>query len=84
MCVRCMYDEARSLRLKAVELVIEETPWRGRAREPHRNAPDVVGVRIDRHGSERRIAVKKAGGIRRPRQKLWEVSWDTVRTLGIG
>ena len=59
-------------------------PWRGRARKPHRNDNDVAGVRIDWRGSERRIAVKMAGGIRRPRQKLWEVAWDAVRTLGIG
>ena len=30
-----------------------------------------------------RIAVKKAGGIWRPRQKLWELSSDAVRALGI-
>jgi len=29
--VRYLYDEARNRRLKTVELVIEETPWRGRA-----------------------------------------------------
>ena len=58
-------------------------PWRGRARKPHRNDRDLVGVRIDWHGSDLRIAVKKAGGIRRPRQKLWEASSHAVRTLGI-
>ena len=84
MCVRCPYDEARSLGSKTVELVVEEAPWRGRASTPHRNDPDVVEVRIDRHESDLRIAVKKAGGIQRPGQTLWEVSWDAVRTLGIG
>ena len=84
VCVRYLYDEARSLRLKTVELVIEEAPWRGRARKPRRNDHDLVGVRIDSHETELRIAVKKTGGIWRPRQKLWEVSWDAVRTLGIG
>ena len=84
VCVRYLYDEARRLRLKTVELVIEEAPWRGRARKPRRYDHDLVGVRIDWHETELRIAVKKAGGIWRPRQKLWEVSWDAVRTLGIG
>jgi hypothetical protein len=27
--------------------------------------------------------VKRAGGIWRPRQRLWELSWDAVRTLGL-
>ena len=66
VCVRYLYDEARSLRLKTVELVIEEAPWRGRARKPRRNDHDLVGVRIDWHETELRIAVKKTGGIWRP------------------
>ena len=46
VCVRYLYDEARNRRLKAVELVVEEAPWRGRARRPRRNDHDLVGVRI--------------------------------------
>jgi hypothetical protein len=30
-----------------------------------------------------RQAVKAAGGIWRPRQRLWEVSWATVVALGL-
>src|SRR2546427_3067413 len=30
-----------------------------------------------------RAAAKRAGGISRPRQRLWELSWDAVRTLGL-
>ncbi len=84
VCVRYLYDEARNRRLKTVELVIEEAPWRGRARRPRRNDHDLVGVRIAWNESELRSAVKRAGAIWRPRQKLWEMSWEAVRTLGIG
>jgi len=84
VCVRCLYDEARNRRLKTVELVIEEAPWRGLARRPRRNDHDLVGVSIAWNESELRSAVKRAGAIWRPRQKLWEMSWETVRTLGIG
>ena len=84
VCVRYLYDEARNRRLKTVELVIEEAPWRGRARRPRRNDHDLVGVRIAWNESELRSAVKRAGAIWRPRQKLWEMSWQAVRTLGIG
>ena len=53
-------------------------PAAGRARKPRRNDHDLVGVRIDWKESELR-----AGGIWRPRQRLWELSWDAVRTLGL-
>ena len=34
VCARYLYDEARGRRLKTVELVIDEAPWRGRPRRP--------------------------------------------------
>lgn len=82
--VRYLYDEARGRRLKTIELVIEEAPSRGRARKPRRNDHDLVGVRIEWHETALRIAVKNAGAIWRPRQRLWEMSWHAVRPLGIG
>ena len=81
VCARYLYDEARNRRLKTVELVVEEAPRRGRARRPRRNDHDLVGVRIAWSESELRSAVKRAGAIWRPRQKLWEMSWEAVRTL---
>ena len=36
VCVRYLYDEARGRRLKTVELVIDEAPWRGRQRRIHK------------------------------------------------
>ena len=84
VCVRYLYDDARNCRLKTVELVIEEAPWHGRARRPRRNDHDLVGVRIAWNESELRSAVKRAGAIWRPRQKLWKMSWQAVSTLGIG
>ena len=84
VCVRYLYDEARCRRLKTVELVIDEAPWRGRPRRPRHDDHDLVGVHIAWDETELRIAVRKAGGIWRPRQKLWEMPWDAVRALGIG
>jgi hypothetical protein len=81
--VRYRYDEARGRRFKTVELVIEETPWKGRARRPRRNDHELVRVRVDWRESELRLAVKQAGAVWRPGQKVWEISWDAVRALGI-
>jgi hypothetical protein len=83
VCVRYLYDEARARRLKTVEPLIEEAPWRARARRPRRNDHDLAGVRIAWRETELRAAVKQAGAIWRPRQKLREMSWEAVRALGI-
>ena len=84
VCVRYLYDEVRGRRLKSVERVIDEAPWRGHPRRPRRNDDDLVGVRIAWDETDLRIAVRKAGGIWRPRHKLREISWNAGRTPGIG
>ena len=73
-CVRYRYDRATGRRVKTAELIVEDVAWAGRARKPRRNDHDLVGVRIDWKESELRAAVKCAGGIWRPRQRLWELS----------
>jgi hypothetical protein len=81
--VRYLYDEARGRRLKTVELVVEETPWSGRARRPRRDDHDLVRVRIDWRETELRLAAKQAGAVWRPAQKTWEMTRQAVRALGI-
>jgi hypothetical protein len=41
-------------------------------------------VRIAWNETGLRVAVKKAGAIWHPREKIWEISREAVRTLGIG
>jgi hypothetical protein len=43
----------------------------------------MVGVRIDFSEAVLRSRVKAAGGIWRPRRRLWELDWKTVRALGL-
>ena len=81
VCVRYRYDRATGRRVKTAELIVEDVAWAGRERS--RNDRDLVGVRIGWKESELRAAVKRAGGIWRPRQRLWELSCDAVRTLGL-
>jgi len=83
VCVRYRYDEKTGRRVKTAELIVQDVSWSGRARKPRRNEHDLVGVRIDWKESELRSTVKRAGGIWRPRQRLWEISWDAVRALGL-
>ncbi|MFA5914041.1 MAG: hypothetical protein WC830_10850 [Burkholderiales bacterium] len=55
--------------------VIEQAHRHSRSRKPRRQDHDLVAVRVAWGETDLRIAVKKAGGIRRPRQKLWEMTW---------
>jgi hypothetical protein len=43
----------------------------------------MVAVRIGYSETDLRERIKTAGGIWRPRQRLWEVDWKTVRELGL-
>jgi len=83
VCVRYRYDKATGRRVKTAELIVQDIAWAGRARKPRRNDHDLVGIRVGWNETELRAAVKRAGGIWRPRQRLWEVSWEAVRTLGL-
>src|SRR5260221_8534221 len=81
--VRYRYDAERSLRLKTVELIVETVAWRPRPRGRRREPFDMVGVAIAYGEADLRARIKAAGGIWRPRHRLWEVDWKTVRELGI-
>ena len=83
LCVRYLYDKEKQRRLKTVELVVEEIAWKPCDRRPRRRAQDLVGIRVDYHEEALRHAVKTAGGIWRPRHRLWELSWEAVRVLGL-
>jgi hypothetical protein len=83
VCVRYLYDPENRRRLKTVELVVEEVEWKPRERRRRRRPYDLVGVSVGYDERTLRHAVKTAGGIWRPRQRLWELSWEAVRVLGL-
>ena len=83
VCVRYRYDAERKLRHKTVELIVETSPWNPKQRNARREPEDMVAVRIGYSETALRERVKAAGAIWRPRQRLWEVDWRTVRELGL-
>jgi hypothetical protein len=83
LCVRYRYDATRKLRHKTVELIVETTSWSPRARHPRRQPTDMVAVRIGYAENVLRERIKQAGAIWRPRQRVWELDWQTVRELGL-
>ncbi|MFM9971108.1 MAG: hypothetical protein ACKVQK_22165 [Burkholderiales bacterium] len=81
VCVRYLYDQATKKRFKTIELIVEETPWQGKPRRRRINDYDMVAIRVAWEETETRAAIKAAGAIWRPRHRLWEVDWKTVREL---
>lgn len=79
--------KVRNRRYKTVELIVDEVSWTPkeavRNGPAHRKPSDRVGVRIDYHKVELREEVKAVGGIWRPKQKLWEMSYASAATLNL-
>jgi hypothetical protein len=76
LCVRYRHDEKRGLRLKTVELIVEEKPYRQSMRY---RSGDVVAVIVAFTETGLRNRLKKAGGKWDPEEKLWRVPFDAIR-----
>jgi hypothetical protein len=84
--VRYKYDEETGRRFTTVELIEEQTdrqrdPQAVKAQAPV-PAPQRLGIRVEYWETDVRETVKAAGGIWRPRQKLWEMRYEDVVALG--
>jgi hypothetical protein len=83
ICVRHRYDPATGRRCTTVELIEEEIRAQPQDRQiasaPPRPHPNVLALRIEYWESDLRAKVKAAGGIWRPRHKLWELRYDRCR-----
>ncbi len=87
VCVRYRFDAETGRRYTTVEL-IEETANLPSSPKPSgpqaRFSPEQrLGIRVDYAESELRDRVKAAGGIWRPRHKLWELPYTEVVALGL-
>ncbi len=87
VCVRYKYDQQTGRRYTTVELIEEETDWQSdpkatKTQEPIR-PQQLLGVRVEYWETDIRDKVKAAGGIWRPRHKLWEMRYEDVVALGL-
>jgi len=75
LCVRYRYDEKRGVRLKTVELVVEEKAAKpaGRYRDD-----DTVAVIVAYTETSLRDRLKTAGGRWCPEEKLWRVRYGAI------
>ena len=83
--VRYRYDADNRKRYKTVEIIVEETTWIPSEIIPKitRSPSDKVGIQVAGYEIDIRRQVKQAGGIWRPRQKLWELSYSDTIALGL-
>ncbi len=76
LCVRYRHDAKRGIRLKTVELVVEEKSYRQSLR--YRDE-DIVSVIVAYSETDLRDMLKKAGGRWDPEEKLWRVPFGAIR-----
>ncbi len=74
--VRYRYDEYRGVRLKTVEIVVEEKAWNPVL--PLRDE-DVVPMMVNFSEMNLREKLKDAGGRWNPEEKLWYVPYGQIR-----
>jgi len=76
LCVRYRYDENRGVRLKTVEIIVEEKAWKSSFR--YRDE-DIVKIIVAFTEKSLRETLKAAGGRWDPQEKLWHVSYGSIR-----
>jgi len=81
LCVRYRYDEAQGVRLKTVELVIEEKPWK--PDQSKISGRKIVGLQIDINETEIRQRIRQLGGKWNRSKKVWELQYSQVVELGL-
>lgn len=83
VCVRYRYDEERGVRVKTVELVVEESPWR--YCRPWRPVAFDQRVLVAVHYGDRELRrdIQRAGGKWRPEEGAWELPYGAAENLGI-
>ena len=75
--VRYRYDEVRGVRLKTVEIVVEEKTW-----QPRLGIRDdeIVPVMVSFSEKSLRDMLKAVGGTWDPKAKLWHVAYPPPRS----
>jgi hypothetical protein len=81
VCIRYRYDHERKMKLKTVEMIVEETPWEPAAKKIPANK--IVDLRIRFGEIELGRQVKAAGGLWNREQKVWKLAYGEAQRLGL-
>lgn len=81
ICIRYRYDPQRKMKIKTVELIVEEREWtESKTRIP---ANKLVSVRIKYGETHLGLLVKGAGGAWDRKKKVWILPYGEVKNLGL-
>jgi hypothetical protein len=75
LCVRYRYDEARGMKIKTVEIIVEEKPLL----HSRFKSDDYVPVSVGYHEKELRELLRKCRARWEPEQKVWYVRYELIR-----
>jgi hypothetical protein len=75
LCVRYRYDEIRNVKLKTVEIIVDEKPLR----HLRYSADDMVPVTVGYEEAELRELLRKFRARWEPQVKLWFVQYGLIR-----
>ena len=75
LCVRYRYDEKRGVKVKTVEIIVDEKPLR----HPRYNDDDVVPISVAFDETELRDALKKIRARWEPQIKMWFAPYRLIR-----
>ena len=81
ICVRYRYDPEKKIKYKTIEIILDKGFWDPEALEVKRNRK--VEIRINYNEVELRKKIKAAGGIWNREKKVWELSYKSVKELGL-
>ena len=81
VCVRYRYDLKRKMKIKTVELIIEEGPWECNPKKTPWNK--IIPLKIDYGEIELRKIVKAAGGKWNKGKRVRELPFNKVKSLGL-
>ncbi|MCW8828668.1 MAG: hypothetical protein OQK94_06390 [Gammaproteobacteria bacterium] len=87
VCVRYRLDQNTGKRYTTIELIEQESetcsPAADDKLDQHQYHSQRLGLRIEYWETDLREKVKQAGGIWRPRHKLWELPYSDVVSMGL-
>lgn len=84
VCVRYRYDKARHIRFTTIELIVNEQPWYENSQRVSRDKKSSrVYLKIFYRETELRDQIKNSGGHWDKDKRLWLVSAQIAKQLGL-
>jgi len=81
VCVRYRYDEARQMRIKTIELIVDQKPWTPETADA--DPMEYVHVRIPMNDYKTRHAISRLGGIWSAETRTFRLTYAAATLLHV-